>query len=616
MRIAPDGRIRLLRDLSAGKRWRVAAVSALTLASTAAALSLPLVVAWLIDSIQAGTGLGTPLTLLVALAVVAAATSAGSTVMLAGLAEDLLVAIRTRVMGHALRLPVRDVRRLGVGDLNARITADTMQLRNALDVGLGQLPAALLMVTGTLVIMAWLDWVLLAITLGAFALGAVGIAAVYRRLQSTAMEYQGLLGVISQRFTAALTALPTIKAYRGEDWVSGRLGETARQARSTGVAYAWRQSFVGPCTALAQQVALVGVIVAGAARMQAGALDIAGMAAFLLYLLQVVTPVSVVAMGIGRLKAGLVTRERFAEVLQAPTEAAQARLADGAGAGEPAARTTPGSGPAAAGRALAAITLDDVDFDYDGVPVLHGASLSVAPHAITAIVGPSGAGKTTVLKLIEGFEQPASGRITVAGREAGAWELSELRRDLAYVDQECTMLDDTVRANLLLGRTGRLTDAALMQALDQVGMRETVTALPDGLDTVLGSGLELSGGQRQRLALARAILSDARIVLLDEPTSQLDSLSEARFRSVIRGLAQERTVLVVAHRLSTVRHASHVVVLEAGRVAGAGRHDELLDTCPLYRELVEGQLIDFDTSPARGGPRGLDPAGVGVARGA
>ncbi|MGH8929834.1 MAG: ABC transporter ATP-binding protein [Egibacteraceae bacterium] len=583
--IAPDGRLRLLRDLSEGKTPWLVAASLTTIVAAGAALLLPLVVAQLIGAIERGASTTAPLIGLLVLSLVSAATSAGSTMMLASLGEDLLVGLRSRVMGQALRLPLREVRRFGAGDLTSRVTADTMQLRSALDVGLGQLPSAVLMVVGTVAIMAWLDWVLLAITLGAFAVAAAAIAVVYKRLQVTALEYQGLLGLLAQRFSSALMSLPTIKAYRGEDWVAGRLSGLALQARATGVAFAWRQSFIGPATALGQQMALVGVIVVGAVRMRSGEFDVAALAAFLLYLVQVITPVAVVAMGLGRLKAGLSMRERFAEVLLAHPEGGD--------------RRSPGTtGPRPT--QPAAIGFEDVEFAYEGDPVLR--RVGVSPRSLTALVGPSGAGKTTILKLIEGFERVDGGRIMVDGLDvAGGSDLEELRRRLAYVDQDCTMLEDTVRANLILGRGDGVCDETLLHALDEVGMRQVIQNLPAGLDTVLGAGTELSGGQRQRLALARALLSDAHIVLLDEPTSQLDSLSEARFRDVIARIAATRTVLVVAHRLSTVRHASHIVVLDRGQVAGEGPHERLLDECPLYRQLVAGQLIGGEAAAMANG---------------
>lgn len=206
-------------------------------------------------------------------------------------------------------------------------------------------------------------------------------------------------------------------------------------------------------------------------------------------------------------------------------------------------------------------------------------------------MGPSGAGKSTALALVDRFVRPSTGSVAVLGHDVRHWPLDALRARIAYVDQSFTLLEATARENLRLGRTGPVGDAELAAALDAVGLAEDVARLPHGLDTVLGRESDLSGGQRQRLALARALLSDADIVLLDEPTSQLDGLNEQRFRSVVETLALTRTVVVVAHRLSTVQHARHVVMMDHGTVVDAGGHDVLLRRCPPYRELVASQAV-------------------------
>ncbi|MCZ1001048.1 ABC transporter ATP-binding protein [Streptomyces mirabilis] len=184
-----------------------------------------------------------------------------------------------------------------------------------------------------------------------------------------------------------------------------------------------------------------------------------------------------------------------------------------------------------------------------------------------------------------------AGRIRLLGHDVRAWPLPELRRRITYVDQQFTLLEGSVRENLQLGRGRPAADHDLAEALDAVGLREDVDALPDGLDTVLGRENDLSGGQRQRLALARALLTDADVVLLDEPTSQLDSINEKRFRHVVDDLAATRAVLVVAHRLSTVRHADHVVMVTAGALTDSGTHDDLMERCEPYRELVTSQTV-------------------------
>jgi ATP-binding cassette subfamily B protein len=332
---------------------------------------------------------------------------------------------------------------------------------------------------------------------------------------------------------------------------------------------------------LGNQSAMIAVILTGGARLASHDLGVAAFAAFLLYLLQAVPSVSTLATGFGRLQGGLAARDRCNDLLALLPEE------DRSGAARPAPVPVPGA-PAVEFRA--------VSFTHAGSDhaALRGVSFATGRTGLTAVVGPSGAGKTTALALIDRFVQPDAGSITVLGHDTRQWPLEALRGRIAYVDQSFTLLEATARENLRLGRTGPVTEEQLDATLAAVGLTEDVRRLPHGLDTVLGRESDLSGGQRQRMALARALLSEADIVLLDEPTSQLDGLNELRFRTVVDTLATTRAVIVVAHRLSTVQHAHHVVMMNGGAVVDAGEHGVLLRRCLPYRELVASQ-----TAPIR-----------------
>ena len=248
--------------------------------------------------------------------------------------------------------------------------------------------------------------------------------------------------------------------------------------------------------------------------------------------------------------------------------------------------------PAAPVRGGLAIELADVRFTYPGRtrPALEGVSLRIRDGSTVAIVGPSGAGKTTVASLLLRFWDPQSGVIRLFGQDLREYQLDELRRRIALVAQDTYLFNDTLRANVLLARPDA-DDAALRTALERAALEELVAALPDGLDTVVGErGAQLSGGQRQRVAIARAFLKDAPVLILDEATSHLDAVSEAAVRAALERLARDRTTLVIAHRLSTVRDAEAIVVLEDGRLVEVGRHAELLARGDLYAHLVARQL--------------------------
>ncbi|MER7580824.1 ABC transporter ATP-binding protein [Kitasatospora sp. NPDC097691] len=580
---APPG-IRLWADLLRGDRWKLAGAALLALVSTGTALAVPIVVKDVLTAFARHSGLLEPVSIMVGLALAGAVTATVSGRQLARLGEFLILRLRDRVMAHTLRLPLTTVRAEGPGNLVARITSDAMVLRSIVDVGVVQLPIAALTVLSTLVVMALLDWVLVLVTIGSFALAGAIIGLVMVRVRRNFATQQTALGELAQRFTAALDALPTVKAYRAETRVAGHLSDEAQRLTARALDGARLQSLISPVLNLGQQLALVSVILGGGARIADGHLGVPEFAAFLLYLLQLVAPVTVVATGVGRLQAGRAAQQRFDELLALPAEEGPA---DTAGRIEPVAGAAVRMEPVAG---AAAVEFTDVSFAHGAHPVLRGLSFSASARGLTALVGASGAGKSTVLSLTDRFDTARSGLIRVLGRDVHDWPLRELRRRVAYVDQTFTLLEGTVRENLELGYDEPLGDTALLDALDRVGLREDVLRLPDALDTVLGRATDLSGGQRQRLALARALLGDADVLLLDEPTSQLDAINEQRLRDVVDSLAGSRAVVVVAHRLSTVLHADRIVLLDAGAVVDTGTHEELLERCSRYRDLVAGQL--------------------------
>ena len=256
------------------------------------------------------------------------------------------------------------------------------------------------------------------------------------------------------------------------------------------------------------------------------------------------------------------------------------------GPGDAAPRPVPASG------AGAAIRIAHVDFSYPGTAqmALRGVDLDIRPGATLAIVGPSGSGKTTLANLLLRFWDPTHGALTLNGTDLRQFKLDDLRSRIALVAQDTYLFNDTLRANVALAKPGA-DEAEIMRALERAALREFVAALPAGLDTKVGErGVQLSGGQRQRVAIARAFLKNAPVLILDEATSHLDALSETQVRHALTDLMRNRTTMVIAHRLSTVRDAATIAVLDAGRLVEAGTHAELLARGGLYAELVSRQL--------------------------
>ncbi|MDI2125028.1 ABC transporter ATP-binding protein [Yinghuangia seranimata] len=568
------GPVRLRRELTA-ESGRLTWALALAVVATGATLALPLLVREIITDFSAHRPLAADVALMCAAAVGSALAQALSGFQLARIGERMAYRLRTRIMEHTLRLPLAVVRAEGTGDLAARVTSDAMLLRQVVDVAT-QLPLAALTIAATLGIMVWIDWLLTLVTVVSLAVLTILVLLVLRRMRVSTAGQQTAVGQLAQRFTANLDALTTIKAYRAEPVAARALAADAERLRAVSLEGTRLGALIPAVLTLGNQLAMIAVILTGGTRLASGDLRAAAFAAFLLYLLQTVPSVNALATGFGRLQAGFAARDRCNEVLLMDPEADP----------EDADRPAPSPLPDAP-----AVVFRSVSYTHAGASeaALRDVSFTVERTGLTAIVGPSGAGKTTTLALVDRFLRPASGSVDVLGHDVLDWPLDALRARIAYVDQAFTLLEATARENLQLGRAHPARDAELEAALDAVGLAGDVARLPQGLDTLLGRESDLSGGQRQRMALARALLSDAEIVLLDEPTSQLDGINEQRFRAILDDLAPTRAVVVVAHRLSTVRHADHVIVMSAGTVVDAGNHPALVARCTPYRELVAGQ---------------------------
>jgi ATP-binding cassette subfamily B protein len=343
------------------------------------------------------------------------------------------------------------------------------------------------------------------------------------------------------------------------------------------------EATVSPASSIAVQGAFLAVLGLGGYRVATGSIDVADLVAFILYLFLLVMPLGRAISAWTQLQTGLGALARIQEVLALEPEDDDRPERGGATA----LPRLPASGDP-----VPLLQLDDVRFAYpDGTEVLRGVSLTVPAGARVALVGPSGAGKSTILALVEGFYPLTGGVIRWAGTDVRELPRAALRARLGYVEQESPVLAGTVRDNLLLAAPGA-SDTDLWAVLADVGLTPVVQRSPRGLDVPVGDdGVLLSGGERQRLAIARSLLARPALLLLDEPTASLDARNESLLRDTLAAAAADRALLVVAHRLSTVRDSDQIVVLDGGEVVARGTHDELVEESPLYRELATAQLL-------------------------
>jgi ATP-binding cassette subfamily C protein len=462
------------------------------------------------------------------------------------------------------------------GDLMSRVTSDTTLLRVVTTDSLVGAFTGVLTLAATLLMMARLDLVLLGAALAALSCAVAVIGLVLPRIHSAARKAQDSVGVMGAALERMFGAFRTVKASSAEEREGARVAEAATQAWSASVRAAKWESLAGNTAGLAVQAAFIAVLTVGGARVASEAIDIGTLVAYLLYIYYLMPPVQQVAGALSQYQTGSAAVARIQEAEALPTE-----------------DTSLPQPPSAEGEGAASVTFDRVTFRYaDDLPVvLHHVAFTVPPGGITALVGPSGAGKTTIFSLIERFYEPTAGRVLVDGTDVQDWSLARLRAAIGYVEQDAPVLSGTIRENLIYGAP-EATEADIDAVLRTTRLTTMVDRSPDRLESLVGPrGMKLSGGERQRVAIARALLRRPRLLLLDEATSQLDAVNEAALRDTIAAAAAITTVLVVAHRLSTVTLADRIIVLDAGAVRAVGTHAELLGSDALYAELAATQLL-------------------------
>ncbi|HLU45090.1 MAG TPA: ABC transporter ATP-binding protein [Natronosporangium sp.] len=550
-------------------------VAVLSLLNAAGTLAQPLLIRQVLDQLGAGEPIARTVALLVGVLVGVAVLYGGRNFLLQRTAEGLVLATRRKLAAHLLRLPITEYDQRRTGDLLSRIGADTTLLRAVITSGLLELVAGVVIVVGAAIMMIVIDAFMFVVTILALV-GLVGGIMIGRRVRGASEQAQARTAEMTSAVERAISAARTIRAARAEQRETEAVVASATAAYQAGVRMAKLQALIGPAVTTVVQGAFVAVLGVGGARVATGALSVGDLVAFVMFLFLLMMPIGQAMNAYAQLQAGLGALQRIEDVLAVPTETA---------ADPPAAVTEPTPG-------APALEFDRVSFAYPGgEPVLHEVSFAVPYGTRTALVGPSGAGKSTLLALAERFYDVSSGTVRVAGLDVRDQPREQVRAQLGYVEQEAPVLAGTIRDNLLLAAPDA-DDDQLLEVLATVNLSDLVTRTPQRLDAQVGEGgVLLSGGERQRLALARALLSGAPILLLDEPTSNLDARNEHALRQAIDAVARQRTLLIVAHRLATVVDADQIVVLDRGRVTAVGQHQELLERSPLYRELATHQLL-------------------------
>ncbi|MFF9033880.1 ABC transporter ATP-binding protein [Streptomyces sp. NPDC014892] len=602
--------------LTVGHRASIAVASALTLAGSALGLAQPLVAKQVVDVSGRGQTVWTLLLLLAVLFGAEAVTGAVGRFVLERTGEGVVRQLRHSLVARLLRLEMREHDRHRGGDLISRVTVDTTLLREVVSQALVDLVTGALVAAGAIALMVWIDALLLLLVAATVGAAAVVVASLLKGIRAASERLQSSIGAIAADLERALGALPMVRVHRAEEREARRIGERVEAAYDAGVRTAKLASVMSPAVELAVQGSFLLVLVIGGLRVSGDSNSLGDLVAFLLYASYLVLPLSSVFRAVGLIQRGMGAYERIERALSLPAEPVESvepvesavlaesavsverpSTAERARVSDPAVRARPREEPALALRGLT--------FGYDpDRPVLRGVTFTVPRRHQTALVGRSGAGKSTIFALVARFYEPDSGALLFDGRPAAELSRAECRARIAVVDQNTHVVHGSLWDNITYA-VPDATEADVRRVVELAQLDDVVRRLPDGLSGLLGErGNTLSGGERQRVALARALLARPQLLLLDEPTSHLDAINETALATVMRDVARECALLVIAHRLSTVQHADQIVVLDDGRTSACGTHDELLAGSAMYRELAAGQMLRPPSSPDAASPLG------------
>ena len=575
LRSASFQRILALARPEAG---RLLAGTVFLLMGSGLSLATPKIVGVFIDGVVGGEGRAAVdrgvLLLLGVFALTGLATAARAWLFTTA-GERVVSRLRKQLFGALIRQEVGFFDAQRTGELTNRLAADTQVLQNAVTVNVSMALRFALTAVGAVAVLLWMNWQLTLVMLAVVPVVAVGAGFYGRSLRAVSREVQDALAEATAVAEETLSGVRTVRAFARESAEIERYGSAversyalARQRARLGATFQGAVSFAG-------YGAIAAVLWYGGVLLSEGRMSFGDLTSFLLYTFTVAFSVGALSGLYEDFAKAIGASERVFELLdRAPAvSGGEARLAHVRGE----------------------VTLDGVTFAYPtrpDAPVLRGMSLRLAPGEVVALVGPSGGGKSTVAALLSRFYDPQGGVLRLDGEDLRSLDPDWLRQQVGVVSQEPILFATTIRENIRYGRPGA-TDAEVESAARAAHAHDFVSAFPEGYGTVVGErGVRLSGGQKQRVAIARALLKDPRVLVLDEATSALDAESEHLVQEALDRLMQGRTTLIIAHRLSTVKDADRVIVIEQGEAVETGPHEELMARGGLYKRLVERQFAD------------------------
>ncbi|MBB3113483.1 ATP-binding cassette subfamily B protein AbcA/BmrA [Paenibacillus phyllosphaerae] len=544
----------------------------MSIASTGVGLIIPLFTKNLVDGFSLDSLSFGQIALIAATFIIQTVASGLSIYLLNRIGQQVVAKLRDRLWRKLLDLPIPYYDKHRTGETISRLTNDTGVVKSLIAEHMTNFFTGIIAVIGSVVVLLYLDWQMTAVMLGVIPLAALFLVPLGRQMFHISKGLQEETASFTTLLTQVLSEIRLVKASNAES----REYDSGKQAINSlfrfGLKEAKVQAMIAPLMFLVMMLLLVVIVGYGGMRVSSGALTAGELVAFILYLIQIVMPMGQITTFFTQFQKAIGATERIIDILDEKEE--------------------PQAGGVEVEQAQLPLAAHNLSFAYpSGEPILKQLSFRVEPGTVTAVVGPSGSGKTTLFSLFERFYTPTSGQITLGNRDIQDYSLHSWRSQFGYVSQESPLIAGTIRDNICYGMSREVTDEELRRAAEMAYADIFIRELPNGYLTEVGErGIKLSGGQRQRIAIARALLRNPRILMLDEATSSLDSKSEVVVQQALQNLMQGRTTLVIAHRLSTVVDADQILFVEKGVLTGAGTHEELLQTHKLYREFATQQL--------------------------
>ena len=579
-------RIRDLFELVANKRKAFFLVLLLGAISSLLTLFQPYLISDMIENANTGSVDKTAIILLLGILFGSTVITTLQYYVLQRISEEAVFRSRKDLIRHVLQLPISSYSKWSSGDILSRMTGDTAKLRAGIVQFSVCISSGLILAIGASIGLLVKDARMFIITLGAIAISFIGIMIMSGIIQKASYRAQKAMGHLNSTVGRSILGIRTIRAANETGNEIEKAVSEAGHLKTLCLRLAKYQAVMTPVSNLGLQICGIVIIGIGGYRVSTGSMTIAELTSFVLLLYIAFAPFQQIFSAFSSIADALGSYARIKEITELPVESQFDVLSD---------CRKPEGGSAIEFRnvtfSYTPYVLGQDNQEFDENIILRDVSFSIPKGECTAIVGPSGAGKSTVLQLIERFYELNKGTILVDGLDYHFISRELLRNKIVYVEQNAPLLPGTFYDNMRLGNPNA-TEVDCLYALEKVNLSYLLERSKDGLHQIIDeTGTSLSGGEKQRIAMARALLSDADIILLDELTSNLDSINEKIIKDVVEELRKTKTIIMVAHRLSTTVNADTIYVLEHGRIVGKGTHNELLHTVPLYRELAKEQML-------------------------